>query len=232
MKYDFTRCNNLQFKAKGDGGEVMEGYLKITKRGVIYVFYTGREDNKSFDNSLQIETRNYEHCYYNIKNFLEWAELRELEIVPRDPETYKDWKVGDKVKHNTKDQVFTILAVLGEAIILSKDSELSITALATAEAITKYNKLVLTDYEKELIHAQALEEKKKECPFKEGDKVLVRDSDTSWKFDIFQNYEENACYKYECIGSEYEQCILLNELSWKLLGTTDEYKEINNNESH
>ena len=70
-----------------------------------------------------------------------------------------------------------------------------------------------------------MEEKKKKCPFKEGDKVLVRDSDTSWKFDIFQNYEENACYSYECLGSEYEQCIPLNEHTWKLLGTTDEYKE-------
>lgn len=59
----------------------------------------------------------------------------------------------------------------------------------------------------------------------EGDKVLVRDSDTSWKFDVFQNYEENACYSYECLGSEYEQCIPLNEHTWKLLGTMDEYKE-------
>lgn len=224
MKYNFTRCNNLQFKAKGDGGDVMEGYLKITKRGVIYVFYTGREDNKSFDSSLQIETRNYEHCYYDIKDFLEWAERRELEIVPRDPETYNDWKVGDKVKHNINNQVYTILAVLGEAIILSKDSGLSTTALTTAEALTKYNKLVLTDYEKELIHAQELE-KKKECPFEKGDKVLVRDSDTYWRFDVFCNYEESAAYPYGCFHNEYEQCIPLNEHTWKLLGTTDEYEE-------
>lgn len=225
MKYDFSKCNNLQFKTKG-GGEVIEGYLKITKRGVIYVFYTGREDNKSFDSSLQIETRNYEHCYYDIKDFLEWAENHELEIVPRDPETYTDWKVGDKVKHNINDKVFTILAVLGEAIILSRDSELSITALTTADALTKYNKLVLTDYEKELIHAQEQEEnKKKKCPFKKGDKVLVRDSDTYWRFDIFCNYEESAAYPYGCFYNEYEQCIPLNEHTWKLLGTTDEYKE-------
>lgn len=233
MKYDFSKCNNLQFKAKGDEGELMTGYLKVAKEGeecVVYVF-TDWEENESLDSSLQIVTRNYERCEI-IEDFSKWAEKHDLEITPRDPETYKDWKVGDKVKHNTKDQVFTILAVLGEAIILSKDSELSITALATADALTKYNKLILTDYEKELIHAQELEEKKKKCSFKEGDKVLVRDSDTSWKFDIFQNYEENACYSYECLSSEYEQCIPLNEHTWKLLGTTDEYKETNNNESH
>lgn len=225
MKYDFSKCNNLQFKAKWDDEKVITGYLKVAKEGeecVVYVFSDWKE-SESLDSSLQIVTRNYERCEI-IEDFSEWAELRELEIIPRDPETYNDWKVGDKVIHNKNNQVFTILAVLGEAIILSKDSELSITALATADAITKYNKLILTDYEKELIHAQELE-KKKECPFKEGDKVLVRDSDTSWKFDIFQNYEENACYSYECLGSEYEQCIPLNEHTWKLLGTTDEYKE-------
>ena len=135
-----------------------------------------------------------------------------------------DWKVGDKVKHNINNQVYTILAVLGEAIILSKDSEISVTALTTADALTKYNKLVLTDYEKELTHAQELE-KKKECPFKEGDKVLVRDKDSSWAFDEFLYYDAESHYPYKCVCSSYEQCLPLNEHTWQLLGTTDEYKE-------
>lgn len=222
MKYDFTRCNNLQFKAKDDGGKVREGFLKVSSGGTVYVYYSN--ENKIFNHFLQIEFDGYHGIFTDATKFGEWAENHDLEIVPRDPETYTDWKVGDKVKHNINDQVYTILAVLGEAIILSKASGLSVTALTTADSLTKYNKLVLTDYEKELIHAQELE-KKKECPFKEGDKVLVRDSDTSWRFDIFQNYEENAHYSYEFSGSEYEQCIPLNEHTWKLLGTTDEYKE-------
>lgn len=220
MKYDFSKCNNLQFKAKVQGIE-KKGYLKVLHGENVYRFFTDSE--KVFDASLQLE---YPLCesFTNIMDFNLWAENHELEIIPRDPETYNDWKVGDKVIHNKNNQVFTILAVLGEAIILSKDSELSITALATADAITKYNKLVLTDYEKELIHAQELE-KKKECPFKDGDKVLARDSDTSWRFDVFGYYEEDSRYPYVCKGSEYELCLPLNEHTWKLLGTTDEYKE-------
>lgn len=220
MKYDFSKCNNLQFKAKVQGIE-KKGYLKVLHGENVYIFFT--DSKKVFDASLQLE---YTLCksFTNIMDFNLWAENHELEIIPRDPETYNDWKVGDKVIHNKNNQVFTILAVLGEAIILSKDSELSITALATADAITKYNKLILTDYEKELIHAQELE-KKKECPFKEGDKVLARDSDTSWRFDVFGYYEEDSRYPYVCKGSEYKQCIPLNEHTWKLLGTTDEYKE-------
>lgn len=161
--------------------------------------------------------------------FDSFVENSGLLIVPRDPQTYTDWKVGDKVISNTGNKVNTINAMLGNAIVLVRDAEVPITILTSVDDLTRCNKLILTDYEQELIHAE--QEKKKECPFKEGDKVLVRDSDTSWRFDVFQHYEENACYSYECLGSEYEQCIPLNEHTWKLLGTTDEYETIDNNES-
>lgn len=229
MKYDFSKCNNLQFKAKGDEGEVMTGYLKVAKEGeecVVYVFSDWKE-NESLDSSLQIVTRDYERCEI-IEDFSEWAEKHDLEIVPRDPETYTDWKVGDRIESKIGEPTYTIIAKLGDVVFLS-DNLARIFTVSVAHLIKTY-RLILTDYEKELIPAQELE-KKKECPFKEGDKVLVRDSDTSWRFDVFQNYEENACYSYECLGSEYEQCIPLNEHTWKLLGTTDEYETIDNNES-
>ena len=229
MKYDFSKCNNLQFKAKGDEGEVMTGYLKVAKEGeecVVYVF-TDWKENESLDSSLQIVTRNYERCEI-IEDFSVWAEKHDLEIVPRDPETYTDWKVGDRIESKIGETTYTIIAKLGDVVFLS-DNLARIFTVSIAHLIKTY-RLILTDYEKELIDAQE-PEKKKECPFREGDKVLVRDSDTSGRFDIFQNYEENACYSYECLGSEYEMCIPLNEHTWKLLGTTDEYETIDNNES-
>lgn len=226
MKYDFSKCNNLQFKAKDDEGEVMTGYLKVTKEGeecVVYVFPTDMQGYESYDRGLQFVIRDYERCEI-IEDFSVWAEEHDLEIVPRDPETYKDWKVGDRVRcMSGAEVVYDIAAKLGEVVFLSKNHSQVLTL--PINILVRDFKLILTDYEKELIHAQELEEKKKKCPFKEGDKVLVRDSDTSWRFDVFQNYEENACYSYECLGSEYEQCIPLNEHTWKLLGTTDEYKE-------
>lgn len=66
---------------------------------------------------------------------------------------------------------------------------------------------------------------KKVYPFKEGDRVLARDSDTSWNFDYFYSYREESLYPYMCRYAPYEQCIPLNEHTWKLLGTTDEYNE-------
>lgn len=231
MKYDFTRCDNLQFKAKFNKGKVITGYLKVTKRGeedVLYVFYTDVGDCEIYDSRLQLVVRDYAHCE-NIEDFSEWAEKHDLEIVPRDPETYTDWKVGDRVilkeAGYISGDIYNIAAKLGDIVFLLNDRGIVVTS--STAMLTKCYTLVLTDYEKEL---QELE-KKKECPFKEGDKVLVRDLDTSWKFDVFQHYEENACYSYECLGSEYEQCIPLNEHTWKLLGTTDEYETIDNNES-
>lgn len=219
MKYDFTRCNNLQFKAKCDKEEVMTGYLKVAKEGEVCVVYVFTDENESFNGSLQIVTRSYDRCR-TIEDFSEWAEKHDLEIVPRDPETYSDWKVGDRVRCKSgAEVVYDIAAKLGEVVFLSKNHSQVLTL--PINILVRDSKLILTDYEQELLKAQ----ENKKCPFKEGDKVLVRDSDTSWKFDVFQNYEENACYSYECLGSEYEQCIPLNEHTWKLLGTMDEYKE-------
>lgn len=230
MKYDFTRCNNLQFKIK-DGNDPITGYLKVMKDGSVYI-YTDCADNEVYNAGLQQTIRDWETHRESIEECSKWAESVELEIIPRDPETYTDWKVGDKVKHNINDHVSTILAVLGEAIILSKDSGISVTALTTADSLTKRYKLVLTDYEKELLNAQKQEEnKKKECPFKEEDKVLVRDKDSSWAFDEFLYYDAESHYPYKCVSSSFEQCIPLNEHTWKLLGTTDEYETIDNNES-
>lgn len=47
MKYDFSRCNNLQFKAKGDEEEVMTGYLKVAEEAVdgVRLYYRVSHDD-------------------------------------------------------------------------------------------------------------------------------------------------------------------------------------------
>lgn len=212
MKYDLKKCNNLNFKLASG----LSGFIKVSPKGDCYLY----QHDKLWDVNAMMQMPRFWKSVESAA-FNSFAEDSELSIVPRDPETYTDWKVGDKVISNTDNKVNTINAILGNLIVLVRDAEVPITILMSVDDLKRNNKLILTDYEQELIHAQ----EKKECPFKEGDKVLVRDSDTSWRFDIFQNYEENACYSYECLGSEYEQCIPLNEHTWKLLGTTDEYKE-------
>lgn len=226
MKYDFTRCNNLQFKAKDDGGKVREGFLKVSSGGTVYVYYSN--ENKIFDHFLQIEFDGYHGIFTDATKFGEWAEDHGLEIVPRDPDTYKDWKVGDHVIHNEMRRITYIAAKLGDIVFLLNNDDYTVSSPCTTVQLTKYFTLVLTDYEKELIHAQELEEKKKECPFKEGDRVLVRDlDDERWRVRIFDRYHEDSTYKYECKDDDdmYKQCIPYNEKTWMLFMTTDEYKE-------
>lgn len=231
MKYDFSRCNNLEFKAKNEEGSIT-GYLKVSKGGDVYV-YTDRKDDEAYDACLQLDIRDWEYCCGS-EDFIKWAERRELEILPRDPETYNDWKVGDRVCCALDPElVYVIAAKLGEVVFLLKNNYQVLT-LPIDILVDDFN-LILTDYEKELIHAQELEEKQKECPFKEGDKVLVRDYDSSeWRFAIFESYDENSVepYRMQLSVLSYRQCIPLNERTWKLLGTTGEYKATNNNESH
>lgn len=60
--------------------------------------------------------------------------------------------------------------------------------------------------------------------FKMYDSVLVRDSNTdTWKIGIFKYYIPDSLYKYKCFINSFTQCILLNEDTEKLLGTTDNY---------
>lgn len=217
MKYDFSRCNNLQFKAKGDGGIVREGFLKVSSSGTVYVYYSN--ENKIFNHFLQIEFDGYHGIFTDATKFGEWAENHDLEIVPRDPETYTDWKVGDRVEFKDSGDFYTIVAKLGEVVFLL-DKYNYISTLSTINIQKKF-RLVLTDYEQDLLN----DKKEKDCPIKYGDRVLVRDYDTSWHFDVFHCYKEGKTYPYECAVGLYEQCIPLNEHTWKLLGTMDEYKE-------
>lgn len=54
------------------------------------------------------------------------------------------------------------------------------------------------------------------------DRVLVRDgANTYWRAGIYSNYNEDATYKYICVGDSYEQCIPYNNDTKYLIGTKE-----------
>ena len=216
MKYDVTKCNNLNFKLASGLSE----FMKVSPKGDCYLY----QHDEYWDINTMMPNPRFWRAVKSAA-FDDFVEEHDLEIVPRDPETYTDWKVGDKVICNKGNHVETIIAVLGKAIVLVRDAEVPITCLITADNLTKYDKLILTDYEQELLAAQ----EKKKCPFKKGDRVLVRDVDSiEWRFAIFESYNENSAEPYRVEGEiilSYRQCLPFNEHTWRLLGTTDEYKE-------
>ena len=150
MKYDVTKCNNLNFK-RASG---LSGFMKVSPKGDCYFYQR--------DEIWDIGTMMLQPRFWKAVDFAEFnrfVEVNRIQIVPRNPETYTEWKVGDKVISNTGNKVNTIIAVLSKAIVLVRDAEVPITTLTSADDLTKYNKLVLTDYEKELIHAQEPEKR-------------------------------------------------------------------------
>lgn len=151
----------------------------------------------------------------------------DFEIIPRDPETYKDWQVGDVV--TDKDGYYLEVAARLENIVFLSYSEKDDCSAAsdayyTCEELYKTgSRLVLTDYEQEIAEAKAAPE----CPFEKGDKVLARDGEKqTWCFGVFEEYNQNNPYPhYMHDGEHYRICIPYNEKTWKLLGTADDYKE-------
>lgn len=220
MRYDFTRCNNLNFKVKDKEGKVREGFLKVSSRGKVYVYYSN--EYKIFNPFLQIEFNSY-HEILDTTEFEVWAKKYELEIIPRDPETYKDWKVGDSIMGKSNNDKFVIKAILNDLIFASSTIVVA-TGLFQSKVIGENYKLILTDYEQELLKNE--NEEKEKCPFIKGDRVLVRDEDEdAWIFETFDSYEGGNEYPYDCKEDVHKQCIPYNEKTWKLLGTADEYKE-------
>ena len=213
MKYDFTKCNNLNFKIK-DG---TTGYIKVVKNPFRFYLYFDKDKNLGFDTELQLPTDTLGVAFESLTAFEKWAEATKLEIIPRDPNTYTDWKTGDTIQ-NKVNQIKTAITVkLGPIFYIGERF-----LIYSANEIKGDFKLVLTDYEKEL--SETIEEKV--ISFEEGDRVLVRSFNyETWKFDIFMNYEKDEKYPYYCIYDEYALCIPFNEKTWQLLGTTDDYKE-------
>lgn len=124
MKYDITKCNNLNFKLASG----LSGFMKVSPKGDCYLY--------QHDGFWDADAMMQKHRFWKgveSAAFNSFVEDSELQIVPRDPETYTDWKVGDKVISNTGNKVNTIIAVLGKAIVLVRDAKVPITTLTTAD---------------------------------------------------------------------------------------------------
>lgn len=213
MKYELTKCNNLNFKIK-DG---TTGYIKTNEAKSMFYIYFDKDKNSCFDVSLQINVDALTIVFGTLAEFEKWAIRNELEIIPRNSETYTDWKVGDFIQNKFTKTVCIITAKLGHIFYIGER-----VFIYSAEDLKEKFKLVLTEYEKEL--SETTEEKV--IPFEKGDRVLVKHSKfDKWDFDFFEYYDNILVASYVCKKGNYPYCIPFNEKTWQLLGTTDDYKE-------
>lgn len=213
MKYDFTKCNNLNFKIK-DG---TTGYIKVVKNPFRFYLYFDKDKNLGFDTELQLPTDTLGVGFESLTAFEKWAEATKLEIIPRDPNTYTDWKTGDTIQNKFNRIKTAITVKLGPIFYIGEKF-----LVYSANEIKGDFKLVLTDYEKELSNTT----EEKVISFEKWDRVLIRRSKfDKWDFDFFKYYDNTLAAPYVCKKGNYPYCTPFNEKTWQLLGTTDDYKE-------
>lgn len=163
---DLTKCKGWNFKAKIHGTQC-EGRIQV-ERGAVYLC------QDRMDGSECQDTWGFKYSW-GILNGSEGAlktnNVTDLEIVPRDPETYKDWQVGDKVcEDEHEDACLEVIFRSGE-LVVCKNADGDIDGGYTCEQLYRLGyRLVLTDIERQII------EEKKEYKPQDGDICFVKTS--------------------------------------------------------
>lgn len=151
--YEFLRnCHGLRFRAT-ICNKPQEGVIKVTSEGVMlcygeedpgYLVTFGRRDTLSFS----------EQTFSILPN--------DFEILPRDPESYKDWQVGDVICgcHGKNEIIFRS----GEVVVFKYTDDNASNIFTCLELFESGWRLILTDIEKRII-----EEKKKKAEWKPQD---------------------------------------------------------------
>ena len=122
---------------------------------------------------------------------METNNVTDFEIVPRDPETYKDWQVGDRARiprDNWSDSVYKEIIFRSGELVICKDGNGDISGGYTCGQLHRLGyRLVLTDIEQKII-----EGKKKYEP-QAGD-IVAWSSDESPEFAISIYKEKTYTY--------------------------------------
>lgn len=206
MKYDLSKCNNLHWRISTDKGD-KEGFIKLKDNGTLVTLYN--EELFGIDSKSESEIRSI-YGSADISVFYKIFHEEDFSIIPRDPNTYNDWQVGDYLKVNDTCQGGQVMALCGRMVAIKWIGKNAIEWLLRSW-VNENCELRLTDYEK---YIRDLKEEKPACPFKVGDRVLVRDLNSQeWGFTLYTT------------GYNWAQCIPLNGHTWHLLGTKDAYKE-------
>lgn len=202
MKYDYLKCNNLNWKTKNNSG-----FMKVEGDRVTLFTY-----HKVIDTEIGNVRYSFLGSFGNFQN-LE-SSFPDFEIVPRNPKTYRQFKEGDTVDDDG--DAGTIVFSTPNIIAVSWDTFCSIEWFKPNDINFT---LELTEYEKTL-HSLV------DMPFKPGDKVVGRDTDNdnTWDFGIFEEMsEDRGTPIYMCRYKEFTECVPFNEETCKLLGTQDNY---------
>ena len=159
-KIDLTRCSNCRAWVRYRYDRVYEGtgrIEKVTEGGEAWMRFVADEDGELI--TMWEDGKICEH-------------IMDFEIVPRDPERYRDWQVGDRAtdpNEKWNDSVYKEIIFRSGELVICKDGNGDISGGYTCGQLHRLGwRLVLTDIEQQIIG-----EKKKYEP-QDGDVCFVR----------------------------------------------------------
>ena len=195
--YEFLRkCHGLRFRAKSYGVPE-EGIVKVDDAYVLLCY--GKESLNFPESFNRRVTRMVDEEMPVID-----SDFTDFEIVPRDPETYKDWQVGDNIywKGNRK-STRRVIFRSGELVICKDKNDGRAAGPFTCEELFEDEdfRLVLTDIEKQIIG----EKKKAEWKLQDGDIVAwkSKEDDGDPAISIYKGKERSYATIYADGSTEY-----------------------------
>lgn len=217
--YEFLRkCHGLRFRAKSYGVPV-EGIVKVDDAYVLLCY--GKESLNFPESFNRRVTRMVDEEMPVID-----SDFTDFEIVPRDPETYKDWQVGDKVcEDEHRNALYEVIFRSGELVFFKDWNNYATNPFTCSEAFRRFGlRLVLTDIEKQIIE----EKQKAEWEPQDGD-VCYLENNNIWIF-VKKKYDtpfDNAFYVSYCLERDriYYDGNIMNWKPLELRPATDEEKQ-------
>ena len=207
-----TKCNNLRYRAKVDGNN---DYGRICVENAD----TGLAFLRSDLENGYIATW---HCDAPTIEGICGRKVTDFEIVPRDPETYKGWQVGDRARNprdNWSDSAYKEIIFRSGELVICKDGNGDISGGYTCGQLHRLGyRLVLTDIEKQII------KKKKKYEPQDGDIVAWKDKEDGGRPALSIYREKN--WSYMTLFTNGTCCVNEASLTMKIVRpATDEEKQ-------
>ena len=174
MEYNYEllrKCHGLRFRAT-IANKPQDGVIKVMSEGVMlcygdedpgFLVTFGRRGSLSFSKETSAILPS------------------DFEIVPRDPETYQDWQVGDVICYYGNNE---IIFRSGEVVVFKYSNDKASSLFTCSELFESGYRLVLTDIEQQIIE----ERKKQEWTPQDGDICYAETKSGTQKFIIIHNH--------------------------------------------
>ena len=177
---DLTKCRGLAFKAKIHDVQC-EGRIQV-ERDVVFLC------QDSINGAECQDTLGFKYSWGILdgsKEDMKRNHVTDFEIVPRDPETCRDWQVGDRAtvpNEKWNDSAYKEIIFRSGELVICKDGNGDISGGYTCGQLHRLGyRLVLTDIEQQII------EEKNEYKPQDGDICFVEASDGYCSIFIYKN---------------------------------------------